>query len=445
MLFHKKYKRHLLCALTFTLIFLSGCEFSQNNNTQVSLQSTSSVIENRELALTPAQINEDFESMMTLIEENYPFLEINKRVNGVDFMANKEKYRETLKDIKTAEELHMALNAILADLNNGHTGILGHKGITPDYARSVYKAIEEEGYSAWVETLSKKEVFTHYGGDTAGKQIDTQNKSEHIFPNTVQSYLLLDGKIAYLRVDSFNYFNIEADKKQVTTFLNEAKNSEALIIDIRKNGGGSTRYWSKLLVEPLLKESITDTTYTLYKMGAQNQYFLESLAKSGNFITQITSKLNGAQLKPISELKTVNLPAAKPEVYTTFDSFKKSEEVYKPKNTVGFNGKIYLLVSENVYSSAEGFAAFSKNTKFATLIGTRTGGDGIGSDPGLYCLPNSGLVVRYSRDYGIYANGAANEEVKTEPDYLVNNNDMPSNLMKDECIQKVLSLEGLMF
>ena len=39
-------------------------------------------------------------------------------------------------------------------------------------------------------------------------------------------------------------------------------------------------------------------------------------------------------------------------------------------------------------------ANFLKQSKAATIVGGVSGGDGIGSDPVLFALPNSGIVIR---------------------------------------------------
>ena len=64
----------------------------------------------------------------------------------------------------------------------------------------------------------------------------------------------------------------------------------------------------------------------------------------------------------------------------------------------------------------ESFAAFSKETKWATLVGTTTGGDGIGMTPAVASLPNSGLVFRFPMSMGINSDGTINEETHTKPD-----------------------------
>lgn len=111
----------------------------------------------------------------------------------------------------------------------------------------------------------------------------------------------------------------------------------------------------------------------------------------------------------------------------------------KPKNSVEFKGKIYLLVDGQVFSSSEAFAAFAKSTGFATLVGERTGGDGLGDDPAICVLSNSGYVFRFTKEMGLTSNGTCNFEHKTEPDITVSAG-MNSNPSYDETVQTVLKL-----
>lgn len=99
------------------------------------------------------------------------------------------------------------------------------------------------------------------------------------------------------------------------------------------------------------------------------------------------------------------------------DLMLKSVYFVEPsKEQKTLKGKIWILVNENVFSSSEYAAMFSKATGFATLVGERTGGDGIGSDPLPITLPNSGIIVRYSPIYGITTDGTNSQEFGTEPD-----------------------------
>lgn len=84
-----------------------------------------------------------------------------------------------------------------------------------------------------------------------------------------------------------------------------------------------------------------------------------------------------------------------------------------------FHGRVWLLVGPSVYSASESFAVFCQATGFAELVGSRTGGDGIGAlDPILMRLPNSGILIQFTMMYGLNPDGSGSEEAGTVPDIL---------------------------
>jgi C-terminal processing protease CtpA/Prc len=139
------------------------------------------------------------------------------------------------------------------------------------------------------------------------------------------------------------------------------------------------------------------------------------------------------------EIAKENLLNTPPELLNDFKYFKKFEMTIQPQNSLGVKGKIYLLVDRHVYSSAEMFASFAKNTGFATLVGNTTGGDGIGQDPLFYSLPHSGYILRFPSVMGLTHDGSCNEEHKTVPDIRVNT-DINQDKSQDTAIQYVLNL-----
>ena len=84
----------------------------------------------------------------------------------------------------------------------------------------------------------------------------------------------------------------------------------------------------------------------------------------------------------------------------------------------------------------------------AILVGERTGGDGIGTDPMLIDLPNTGYVLRFSKELGITEQGSINELDQTEPDIFISN---PRKVTRrngpivnyDEAISTILEMEGI--
>lgn len=235
-----------------------------------------------------------------------------------------------------------------------------------------------------------------------GIQVENTNKYDINTDKVYETKIIQKDKIAYLKVWSFSYEHVEKDKEGIYSFLKSIKDYPYLIIDIRGNGGGSEGYYMENIVPALIEKPLSTQFYCLYRGGDYIKPFLKS---------------RKIRTKPIEKLPDeLNYPE---ETKNLFKSFLDSKDEIRPKNPVGFKGKIFLLVDDYVYSSAEAFAAFCKATKFATLVGTATGGDGIGMDPAIVSLPNSGLLIRFPLEMGLNPDGTPNEEYHTQPDIYV--------------------------
>ncbi|MDD7184824.1 MAG: S41 family peptidase [Oscillospiraceae bacterium] len=128
-------------------------------------------------------------------------------------------------------------------------------------------------------------------------------------------YRMLDDNTLYYRFNSF-------DDSSVSNFrsaINENPDTENIIFDLRKNGGGLT----------------TETIK-----------FFDLFADSGNQIKEVYSK------------------SGKEEIYETSDGIEYS-----------FN--VVLLVSGETYSSGEIFPLLFQDTGLGTVIGTQTAGKGV--------------------------------------------------------------------
>lgn len=233
------------------------------------------------------------------------------------------------------------------------------------------------------------------------KSIEEGEWPEHLYATEI-----LQDQIAYIKIPSFSSFYVEKDREGILHFLKEIKDYETLIIDIRGNGGGSTEYWMDSLVAPLINKTLQSNAYYLFRNSEYTFPFIKRKMVFG------IHGLKSLESLPVTEKRPVY--------------FQDNEGVYsgityriKPRNTVGFTGRIYLLVDKHVFSSAESFAFFAKATGWATLIGTDTGGDGIGFDPVVVVLPYSGLVVRFPCEMGVTPDFYPNEENATAPDVYV--------------------------
>ncbi|MDM0454525.1 S41 family peptidase [Clostridium perfringens] len=385
--------------------------------------------------LTEEQKIEDFNYLYKTIEENYPFLETNKRLNNVDWLSKKEEYLQRVKNTKSDIEFLMTLNSILSELNNGHTHMITNSSQFRDF-REIYSM--NKGWQKKVQllVLNNKKALARYNIDKNEKvQVLNQGKNENTEGiRNASTKDIVEGKIGYIYIPQMiSYYNMGNDIELIDEYLNNIKEYQALIIDIRGNGGGDSYYWISYLVPKLIDKVYENTTYSFWKDGEIiNNYLKKSKVKYSTGFGEV---------KDLDTTKLVNLPV---EVKEDFKYYSKNTmEISPSEDSIKFKGNIYMLVDKGVYSSSEAFASFAKQTGFATLIGERTGGDGIGSDPLLHMLPNSGYIFRFSKDMGTTADGTSNEEFKTEPDYLIEYAGKTGNFENDYCIKKVLELEEI--
>lgn len=75
---------------------------------------------------------------------------------------------------------------------------------------------------------------------------------------------------------------------------------------------------------------------------------------------------------------------------------------------------------------------------FATIVGEKTGGDGIVGSPLFCALPNSGFIFKFSFTMGLTEDGSCNEEFKTKPDIEITQK-WYSNIFADKSIEYILT------
>jgi hypothetical protein len=221
---------------------------------------------------------------------------------------------------------------------------------------------------------------------------------------------ILGGDVGYLRVAKMTLWSdtarMEQESSLLKDFFRDIKDLPALIIDIRGNPGGQDPAWFRI-VEMLTPTEVRREAALVMRTGALIQPFadyLEAAVGPSEIIDRDRTNLD--------------LP---PEALS--DSYRdpvRSTVMLEPDpDSVDYTGKVFLLVDDGVYSSAENFAAFCKGSGWATLVGSPTGGDGLGWEAAVCRLPNSGLVFKFPMAMGLNPDMTANEETHTAPDVLV--------------------------
>lgn len=414
-------KRGLILVVFISLAVISACDHKIKQND--SIQDNIAVAQAERLpVLTREQMVEDFDYLFQILSENYPFLDVNKRMNGIDWIDKEQEYRSKFETINTMGYFESLLHDILGDLNNGHTEL-----ITPglyDSLMDVYQQ-DRELYKPWIEALEDSTVVQRYNSMNQKQNITSTSTYTYPSVKTVD----LDENTAYIKIPTFADAEMKKGLSIITPYLQTISDKNVLIIDVRDNSGGTDDYWMTL-VEQIISEPITWTSYFLYRDGDYIKPFIES--KSGMEYEDLPSLSDLAK-----ENKSIRLT---PEIMNNFDKYNEATTTILPKQSIAYKGKIYLLVNDQIFSSSEKFSVFAKETRWATLIGEKTGGDGIGTDPVVLKLPNSGFLVWFPLVMGLTSDGSINEEEKTIPHITVNTTET-DNIHDDPAIKEVMNQE----
>ena len=183
---------------------------------------------------------------------------------------------------------------------------------------------------------------------------------------------------------------------QWDTFLDQAiaaakaRGAAGLIVDIRKNGGGSTDLGDALLAR------VTDRPYRM-----NSKLVWRRSAES--------DELFRMKAKPIWRWLTIALPIFIPE-YTKLehgeDLTYDFEATSNPRVEPGFDGPACLLIGDQTFSAAMDLADGVRTYDLMLTIGQPTGGvpNSLG-DIGPFQLPNSRIAVSYSMKLFVRASG----------------------------------------
>lgn len=373
----------------------------------------------QEKQLSTSQKIDDFNYLYSSLKDNYPFFGVNKRQNNVDWLNKKNEYLERIRKTKSDSSFYFALKSIISELNSGHVSFSPTQYYDGYLAAYKKLSIESPRYKKWVEVLESDSIKPRYWAVLISQNAErkSEQKSEkQVKAKSNYTDTIINGRFAVMTIESFNLFSIESDKPRISEFLKSVKELEFLIIDIQNNGGGATSYWKENIVGKIIDKPIVNTTYPIIKDGNKNRFFYQYFFETSEILKNNES-----------------LPQIPPELISERYYIKTSTDTIYPNNPIGFKGEIYLLVSEKVFSSSEGFAQFCKTTKWATIAGERTGGDGIGSDPSILRLPESGILVNYPSLIGLNHNGSLNSEERTIPDIEIKGN--TSNKRLDKLIE----------
>lgn len=339
----------------------------------------------------------DYDYLWDELENSYPYLAYLSDDLGIDMEGIREKYAEEAEAAEDDESFALILQNMFSEMNNfAHLNLVTPEMYQRLYCIFVYDETIASDDDPFTVILQDPELSKYYVKPE--NQEELFQKTDDEYPSIWVQYFT-NTKTLYLRIQSFAHELIESDSVVINEAFEKYPEAENLIIDITNNSGGDDNYWKQNLVALL---------------GGDYSFLARTYIRK----TELTDKY-------FSERATNDIPDDAPAWVEQLglDRCLDNDWVLSDGSTEEKNIKKWVLTSERVYSSADKFVNFCKRTGWATIIGTRTGGDGLGSTPILLKLPDSGLLVRFSAEAGENPDGSMNAAVGTLPDVVCKSKD----------------------
>lgn len=358
---------------------------------------------------------EDLDFLYNALVENFPFFGVIYRSLGVDMHSYFQQTREIIETTENIWSDASFANIIGAQFLN-RAGGLGHLNILDNtslrFHVEVFNDDFHNGEGIFVNFLAEldnpatRALHGLTDEDFTAPATGGQSLMRLAYSHNIETEILEAGRIAYVNIRSMSGATMHLDEETLLEFFHEVADYEHLIIDIRQNGGGDSRFFPGLVVAPNISEPLKWEHY-LFLMGGQH---------NNHILTPWLGTLGEGYFQRVNDEVIERLPELMPDDLHLLEYYFLSQStVYPSSQSPIFGGKIWLLVSEWVFSASEQAAHMAKQTGFATLVGQTTGGDGLGFQPIVLALPHTGIVVRYSSAYGVDNLGRNNQEFGTEP------------------------------
>lgn len=361
-----------------------------------------------EVCLTADEALYDYDTMWLLLEENYPYLDRMEAELGINWREIRDNYRKQLdkKGYVSQASFIDVINFCLYDLHNvGHMFVLfpstwqryGDSWLTieDDLLQRMGNLIQnprsKQFYRYWEKLINN----TGSGLSATISVVDNEAISPGITFGVVDD-------IPYVKISTFSGWTDDT-YAAMSQFLTGVQDKDHLIIDIQGNAGGDIRPWMSMIAA-LIDEPIANEMFFAAKSGPLN------LALNPQFADSIGEVYTDDSWRE-------DFPYIQPEYVEDMDLLFKVTQRIQPSDTEHtFDGKVWVLVDDVCYSSADQFAVFCQGTGFATLVGTETSGNGIGAQPYVMALPYSGLVIYYEPYLTFNPDGSCNGIRGTQPD-----------------------------
>ncbi len=232
----------------------------------------------------------------------------------------------------------------------------------------------------------------------AGKSIQNTSGGNYLFTAFNEKGFVNyfpNEKILYIRLPKMENDNHFYEQEIIKAAKDEP--IEKVVIDIRRNGGGSDRVWMDIL-SMLLK----DTLELKYPIGLKN-----------------TGRAIDAMQVSRDTLETVRIPLLDNKEFLVLNW---GDRIYPHWQNIDYTGKIYLLQDKFIYSSAGSLSNIAWLYDNIISVGETTGMLlGFGLAPVIFTLPNSFFTFQIEPVIDL-------TNIKTIRDFYHDNVEIPVNI-----------------
>ncbi|MCL2574488.1 MAG: S41 family peptidase [Defluviitaleaceae bacterium] len=365
----------------------------------------------------------DLDYLYDTLVANFPFFGVIYRRHGVDMHTIYQQTRHHIETFSDITSDHQFANLINTHFINHVRGAGHFNMLSGDFLLLHIQSFSNQialgcnRFTYFLQEMDNPTTRALHSLTDDDFAPPVQGEDSFVFAttsNNIEARIIEEGRIAYVNILQMNHATMGLDHEKLLAFYRDIADFDHLIIDIRQNGGGDSRFFPELVIAPNISEPLEYYFYMFMMDGEHNRRLLAPW-----FENWWEDDAEYPIFAPIHEDLLEQLIYLHPEDAAMLDSYWTWRgAVYPSQNEAIFGGKVWLLTSGTNFSSSEMAAAITKQTGFATLVGHTTGGDGIGINPLVVALPNTGIVVRYSSVYGTDPLGRNNQEFGTQPHHF---------------------------
>lgn len=281
--------------------------------------------------------------------------------------------------------------------------------------RSFQVKIEDEG-------VSRELSINAITREQLQEKIDAQSSRTNSPEQSLREYKILSGNVGYLKPGPFYNAEDQTDlwnNSLFVKFIDEsfthfiANDVERLIIDVRKNPGGTNSFSDAMIAWYANKPFKFASKFLVRSSPQAQQSNQQRIESSPSSIDSASKQLADAYRKyPYGELFEFNL------------------EESQPRAGARYEGSVYILIDRHSYSNAASVAAITQDYGFGKVVGQQTTDFATTyASMETFDLPNSKIRVGFPKAHIIRPSGDA-KAGPVIPDIELDEEDSLSELLK---------------